>query len=1051
MKRNIANGVVVLVLLMSSVGFAQEQISTQSLPACIVERLNEPALMEQGDTKIYSGEYLDAISMPIGGIGTGCIQINGQAERTIWQIFNNYCQAYVPDSFFAIRSQVKNKDAVVRVLQTSKAGSFEKMDSLTFRGEYPFGWYDFIDDDLPVKVSMETFNPLIPLNSKDSAIPCAIFNITVSNPTDTAVEVSLLATQQNAAGFMCAEKQAWSGPVDGTVFADFEGADYGSWTVSGDAFGTGPLTGVLHSEQKLSGFKGKGLVNTYGSAKDTATGALKSPVFNISSDFIHFLIAGGNHADKTCINLLVDNQKVKSTTGNNNDQMQWGSWQVDDLKGKQAHIEIIDDIKGGWGHIDIDHIVFSDESPKTLKSKIKGLGQNRNRIIKESGHSILYMSTDRKSYDADPAEAKKLCTLNGVDKSKYDKGLGDMTLMVLSENAQFSASWQNLENLHEGWLSTNTLTGPGEIGPSEQGKTYNGALAVPLTLKPSQSKTITIVLTWYFPHAVHGSGQWQFQGNKYCNWWPNSMEVARYVKDNLKDLTDQSRLYHDTFYRSNLPHWLLDRISSQVAILSSKTFFWAANDYVGCWEGCCSKTGCCFGNCSHVYHYAQSHTRLFPSLARKIREQKFSYQREDGFLSNRDGAMQEAIDAMCGEILSAYREYLLSNSRDWIDSNWDHVKRAMDFVIQRWDADADGMLSGRQHNTLDTELTGCSSWLGSLYLSALSASEKIAELENEPGLAQKYRDIRISGSQKQNDRLWNGEYYIQIPQSNLKGHNYITGCSIDQVLGQWWAKQVGLVGHYPQERVRSALNALLRYNFRCSFVGIVQKPRKFVSDNDAGMQMICWPNEWDRPARPLFYADEVMTGFEYAAAATMVQSGMLKEGYMVVKAIYDRYDGKLREGLTASETASWGYSGNPFGDDECGKFYGRAMSVWSLLLASQGYYYNGPEKVIGFDPQWQPADHISFFTSADGWGLFEQKQNAEFQSDVITIAWGKLDVAEIHLTVDQGREVGSFTIEADGKSITGKIAQDRHDVVLKLKKPINISSGQKIKILLDLM
>ena len=371
MQRNTVNVLVLLVLLMLSVGFAQEQTSTQSLPECIVERLNEPALVKQGDTKIYSGQYLDAISMPIGGIGTGCIQINGQAQRTIWQIFNNYCIAHIDDSFFAIRWQEKNKDAVVRVLQTSKVGPFEKMDSLTFRGEYPFGWYDFIEDDLPVKVSMETFNPLIPLNSKDSAIPCAIFNITVSNPTDSAVEVSLLAAQKNAAGFMCAEKPVWPGPASGTVFADFEGDDYGSWTASGDAFGSGPLQGVMHSEQKLSGFKGKGLVNTYGSAKDTATGALKSPVFTISSDFIHFLIAGGSHAGKACINLWVDNQKVKSVTGNNNDQMQWHSWKVDDLKGKQAHIEIIDDVKGGWGHIDIDHIVFSDESPKTFKSNKK--------------------------------------------------------------------------------------------------------------------------------------------------------------------------------------------------------------------------------------------------------------------------------------------------------------------------------------------------------------------------------------------------------------------------------------------------------------------------------------------------------------------------------------------------------------------------------------------------------------------------------------------------------------------------------------------------------
>ena len=849
---------------------------------------------------------------------------------------------------------------------------------------------------------------------------------------------------------MDSEKQRWPGPVGGIVFEDFEESDHGSWTATGNAFGKGPMKGKLHNEQKLSGFKGKGLVNSYSFEKDAATGALKSQAFTINNDFIHFLIGGGNNPDKVSINLWVDNKKVKSATGKNSDDMQWSSWQVDDLKGKQGCIEIIDNEKGGWGHINIDQIVFSDEEPVEPKPFIMGFGQNRNQIIKKSDNCILFMSSDRKNYDADSEKAKKLCELLSVDKNKYDKGIGDMSLMVLSENPQDCSSWQDLGKLYEYWKRDNKLTGKQETEPSEQDKTYNGALAVPFTLKPSQSKTITFVLTWNFPHAVHGGGGWEFKGNKYCNWWKNSVEVAKYVKDNLNELTDQTRLYHDTFYNSNLPHWLLDRISSQAAILKSKTFFWAKNDYLGFYEGCSSEAGCCEGNCSHVYHYAQSHARLFPSLSGKISGQKFSYQLKDGFLTNRDGSKQEAVDAMCGEILSAYRQYLLSGSRDWIDASWKNVLKTMDFVIKRWDEDEDGVLAGSQHNTLDTELTGSSSWLGSLYLSALSASEKISELENKPELAKKYQDIRISGSKKQNDTLWNGEYYIQIPQSNIKGHNYITGCSIDQVLGEWWAKMVGLDGHYPKERVRSALNSLLRYNFRESFVGVEQKPRKFVSDNDAGMQMICWPNEWDRPTSPLFYADEVMSGFEYSAAATMVQMGMLKEGYMVVKSIYDRYDGRLREDLTCAETASWGYSGNPFGDDECGKFYGRAMSVWSMLLASQGFYYNGPEKIIGFDPQWQPADHSSFFTAAEGWGLFKQKQNSKSQSDVIKVEWGKLDVAEIRLTVEQDRKAKSFSIEADGKSIAGKITQDKNNVVLKLNKPINISSGQKLKILLTL-
>lgn len=71
MQRNIVNGVVLLVALMSSVGFAQEQVSTQSLPDCIVERLHTLALMEQGDTKIYR------LAFP------ACLTVIGQAAVSL--------------------------------------------------------------------------------------------------------------------------------------------------------------------------------------------------------------------------------------------------------------------------------------------------------------------------------------------------------------------------------------------------------------------------------------------------------------------------------------------------------------------------------------------------------------------------------------------------------------------------------------------------------------------------------------------------------------------------------------------------------------------------------------------------------------------------------------------------------------------------------------------------------------------------------------------------------------------------------------------------------
>ncbi|MCL5284077.1 MAG: LamG domain-containing protein, partial [Armatimonadetes bacterium] len=61
--------------------------------------LHDKRLMETGETKTYRGEYLTAISIGIGGIGAGTIQMNGKAERSAWQIFNNFEGVTVPHSF----------------------------------------------------------------------------------------------------------------------------------------------------------------------------------------------------------------------------------------------------------------------------------------------------------------------------------------------------------------------------------------------------------------------------------------------------------------------------------------------------------------------------------------------------------------------------------------------------------------------------------------------------------------------------------------------------------------------------------------------------------------------------------------------------------------------------------------------------------------------------------------------------------------------------------------------------------------------------------------
>src|SRR4051794_10033808 len=148
------------------------------------------------------------------------------------------------------------------------------------------------------------------------------------------------------------------------VVADFEGTDYGSWKATGDAFGPGPARGTLPGQMKVDGFQGKGLVNSFYHG-DSSTGTLMSPPFTIERSYINFLIGGGKNPEKLRIDLLVDNQSVRTSTGPNehsggSERLDWQTWDVREFKGKSAVIQIIDRATGGWGHINLDQIVQSE-------------------------------------------------------------------------------------------------------------------------------------------------------------------------------------------------------------------------------------------------------------------------------------------------------------------------------------------------------------------------------------------------------------------------------------------------------------------------------------------------------------------------------------------------------------------------------------------------------------------------------------------------------------------------------------------------------------------
>ncbi len=151
------------------------------------------------------------------------------------------------------------------------------------------------------------------------------------------------------------------------LIADFEGEDYRGWKATGEAFGSRPAHGTLPNQMPVSGFLGKGLVNSF-IGGDATTGLLTSPEFKIERRFITFLIGGGNDAEKLALNLKVGGRVVRTATGPNDrpggsESLSPASFDVAELAGKTALIEIVDKATGGWGHINVDHIVQTDRKP----------------------------------------------------------------------------------------------------------------------------------------------------------------------------------------------------------------------------------------------------------------------------------------------------------------------------------------------------------------------------------------------------------------------------------------------------------------------------------------------------------------------------------------------------------------------------------------------------------------------------------------------------------------------------------------------------------------
>jgi hypothetical protein len=271
-----------------------------------------------------------------------------------------------------------------------------------------------------------------------------------------------------------------------------------------------------------------------------------------------------------------------------------------------------------------------------------------------------------------------------------------------------------------------------------------------------------------------------------------------------------------------------------------------------------------------------------------------------------------------------------------------------------------------------------------------------------------YGELAEKAARLMDEQLFNGEYYQQKVQyqglrdrsfadsianvdeksSELQQllkregpkYQYGGGCLSDGVIGAWMASTYGISTPLKRKNVRSSLQAIFKHNFKTDLSAHANAQRPgYAMGREPGLLVCSWPHG-DKPTLPFIYSDEVWTGMEYQVASHLIQEGFVEEGLTIVKALRSRYDGRTR---------------NPWNEYECGNWYARAMSSYSLLGALSGFRYSAVERTLWFGPRLNIRPFKSFFSAASGFGVIA----LDGKSVSVQMIEGELSIEKLALTL----------------------------------------------------
>ncbi|XP_014676714.1 PREDICTED: non-lysosomal glucosylceramidase-like isoform X2 [Priapulus caudatus] len=262
-------------------------------------------------------------------------------------------------------------------------------------------------------------------------------------------------------------------------------------------------------------------------------------------------------------------------------------------------------------------------------------------------------------------------------------------------------------------------------------------------------------------------------------------------------------------------------------------------------------------------------------------------------------------------VLQVYRDYLLQKDKQLLVDMWPLVQAVIKKGIEQ-DSDKDGIIDNTgADQTYDAwRMYGASAYCGGLWLAALKAACEIGTIIDSTADTVEYAALLEQGKESYYKKLWTGRFYL----FDCSGRDCANSIMSDQLAGYWYLKACGIEAEvFPPETITTALRTIYENNvlkFEGGTMGAVNAMR-----TDGSIDTFCLQGE------------ETWTGTSYALAATMIQEGMVEEGFHTAEGVYRSCYERLGLGFQTPEAL---YAPRQ-------KFrslgYMRALAIWSIQWA----------------------------------------------------------------------------------------------------------------------